>query len=263
MKMLFHVLSVEAQPHIETEGWEQELAAAGACNASGVVDVKHFVAFCQQGGGEGTKIVLGVLSTPQQEDERLAAPSEPAIEMLAAGSTELSVSFRVQEDESSRLAVPAEPWNEVLAATNTKPGGPCNPSERDARPISSLMSMASTLCGEQTPLPSPEDQAGAVVLVDSKRYVLGERLGTGGGGSVFAATLKREHVDVHEAADVHVAVDEESDSHDPVSMALKLVGGVGNAELRGVDTRLACVAVEAVAAAEVRRMAHNEVMRWQ
>eukprot|EP00971_Amphidinium_carterae_P152409 3020309-Amphidinium_carterae.1 len=49
-------------------------------------------------------------------------------------------------------------------------------------------------------------------------------------------------------------------------MALKLVGGpggVGAAELRGVDTRLACVAVEAVAAAEVQRLAHNEVMRWE
>eukprot|EP00971_Amphidinium_carterae_P068987 1365736-Amphidinium_carterae.1 len=46
-------------------------------------------------------------------------------------------------------------------------------------------------------------------------------------------------------------------------MALKLVGGVGAQESRGVDTKLAAIAVEAVAAAEVRRMAQNEVMRWQ
>eukprot|EP00971_Amphidinium_carterae_P010789 213011-Amphidinium_carterae.1 len=46
-------------------------------------------------------------------------------------------------------------------------------------------------------------------------------------------------------------------------MALKLVGGVGAQESRGADTRLAAVAVEAVAAAEVSRMAQNEVMRWK
>eukprot|EP00971_Amphidinium_carterae_P290740 5773257-Amphidinium_carterae.1 len=38
MKVLFHVLNAEApyQPDIETERWEQELTASGACNASGV-----------------------------------------------------------------------------------------------------------------------------------------------------------------------------------------------------------------------------------
>eukprot|EP00971_Amphidinium_carterae_P324517 6449500-Amphidinium_carterae.1 len=46
-------------------------------------------------------------------------------------------------------------------------------------------------------------------------------------------------------------------------MALKLVGEGGNAQIRGADRRLAAVAVEAVAAAEVCRMAQNEVMRWQ
>eukprot|EP00971_Amphidinium_carterae_P021938 432900-Amphidinium_carterae.1 len=113
--------------------------------------------------------------------------------------------------------------------------------------------------GKQTPLPSPEDLGGAVVVVNSKQYVLGESLGDGAGGFVFVATLKRE------IADVHAAGDEESDGHaiDPDSKALKLVGGGGNAEIRGADTRLAAVAVEAVAAAEVRRMAHDEVMRWQ
>eukprot|EP00971_Amphidinium_carterae_P164134 3253947-Amphidinium_carterae.1 len=93
--------------------------------------------------------------------------------------------------------------------------------------------------------------------MDSKQYVLGERLGRGAGGSVFAATLKRE------AADDGAGFPE-SDSHDPESMALKLVGGVDNAEFRGADRSLAAVAVEAVAAAEVRSMALNEeVMRWQ
>eukprot|EP00971_Amphidinium_carterae_P081030 1603263-Amphidinium_carterae.1 len=61
--------------------------------------------------------------------------------------------------------------------------------------------MSSTVSGEQTPLPSLEAQAGALVVVDSEQYVLGERLGSGAGGSVFAATLKREAADVHEVTD--------------------------------------------------------------
>eukprot|EP00971_Amphidinium_carterae_P216971 4307220-Amphidinium_carterae.1 len=127
----------------------------------------------------------------------------------------------------------------------------------DARTLSTMGSwMASAAFGEPTPLPSPEDQAGAVVVVNSKQYVLGQRLGKGGGGSVFAATLK------HKGRGCACCCDEEY-SHDQEFMALKLVGGVGDAERRGADTRLAFVAVEAVAAAEVCTMAHNEVMRWQ
>eukprot|EP00971_Amphidinium_carterae_P210108 4168286-Amphidinium_carterae.1 len=140
----------------------------------------------------------------------------------------------------------------MLAATNTKQGGPRNPDRS-----LSISSLPTAVIGEQTPLPSPEDQAGALVVVDSKQYVLGERLGCGAGGSVFAATLMQE------AAEAHAAKNEKSGSHGPDSMALKLVAGGGDVEFRGADTRLGFVAVEAVAAAEVRRIAHNEVMRWQ
>eukprot|EP00971_Amphidinium_carterae_P294880 5855428-Amphidinium_carterae.1 len=76
--------------------------------------------------------------------------------------------------------------------------------------------------------------------MDSKQYVLGERLGRGAGGLVFAATLKREAADVPDAAGL-----QESDSHDPESIALKLVGEVDNAEFRVADRSLAAVAVEA------------------
>eukprot|EP00971_Amphidinium_carterae_P150720 2988309-Amphidinium_carterae.1 len=77
MKMLLHALNLEAHD-IQRERWEKELTASGACNASGVVDVKHFVAFCLEGGVERAETVLGVLSIPQQKDEGLAAPSEPS-----------------------------------------------------------------------------------------------------------------------------------------------------------------------------------------
>eukprot|EP00971_Amphidinium_carterae_P156080 3094589-Amphidinium_carterae.1 len=85
----------------------------------------------------------------------------------------------------------------MLAATNTNPS---NPSGRDTgwsssagRDMDASSWMLSTAkIGEQFALPSPADQAGAMVVVDSKQYVLGERLGQGAGGSVFAATLKRE-----------------------------------------------------------------------
>eukprot|EP00971_Amphidinium_carterae_P144408 2862001-Amphidinium_carterae.1 len=84
---------------------------------------------------------------------------------------------------------------------------------------SSSWTLSPAVIGGQIPLPSPEDQAGAVVVVDSKQYVLGERLGRGAGGSVFAATLKREVADVREVTD---NVFEDSVSHDPEPMALKL-----------------------------------------
>eukprot|EP00971_Amphidinium_carterae_P059613 1178853-Amphidinium_carterae.1 len=133
IKMLLHVLNVEAQDS-QTERWEEKLNASGACNASGVVDVKHFVAFCMQGGIEGLTTVQGVLFTMQEEDARLAAPSQPS--------------------------------NEMLAATNTKPAGPNHSSGGDMSASSWTLSAAWFV--EQTPLPSLEDQVGAVVLVDSK-----------------------------------------------------------------------------------------------
>eukprot|EP00971_Amphidinium_carterae_P278941 5537426-Amphidinium_carterae.1 len=90
----------------------------------------------------------------------------------------------------------------------------------------SSWTLSTAVIGVHIPLPSPEDQAGAVVVVDSKQYVLGERLGRGAGGSVFVATLKCE------AADVRASGGGKSESHDPDSKALKLVGGGGFAEFR-------------------------------
>eukprot|EP00971_Amphidinium_carterae_P300291 5966418-Amphidinium_carterae.1 len=84
VKMLLHVLSVEAQPDIQSKCWEEALIASGACDASNVVDVKHFAAFCLQGGVGGAETVLGMLSRPQQEIERLAAPLEPSNKNPAA-----------------------------------------------------------------------------------------------------------------------------------------------------------------------------------
>eukprot|EP00971_Amphidinium_carterae_P164258 3256415-Amphidinium_carterae.1 len=226
MKMLVHVLNLEAPPDIEIEHWAFELAASGACNASGdsVVDMRCFIAFCLlQEHVEGTQTVLGGLPAPEQEDELLTAPSE------------------------------------MRATINTKPRAPSDPSGGDT--ISSSWSLSTAeVVGEQPTLPSLEDQAGVVLVVDSKEYVLGERLGHGGGGSVYAATLKREAAHVHAAT---AAGDGESDSHDPDSKALKLAGGDGDADFRGADTSLAAVAVEAVAAAEVRKLTHSEVMKWQ
>eukprot|EP00971_Amphidinium_carterae_P005524 109753-Amphidinium_carterae.1 len=100
--MLLHVLHVEAHPDIQIERWEEELTASGACDASGVVDVMHFVTFSQQGGVEGAKTVLGAFA--------------------AFFKRLLGVLFKQLEPE--RLAAPLEPSHEKLAI---KPGGPCNP----------------------------------------------------------------------------------------------------------------------------------------
>eukprot|EP00971_Amphidinium_carterae_P139758 2768952-Amphidinium_carterae.1 len=98
-----------------------------------MVDVKHFVDFCQQEGVEGAKDMLGVLSRPQQGDGGLTAPSE---------------------------------HERLEAAINTKPGGPSHPSGGDMS--SSSWTLSTAVIGGQIPLPSPEDHSGALVVVDSK-----------------------------------------------------------------------------------------------
>eukprot|EP00971_Amphidinium_carterae_P252906 5020857-Amphidinium_carterae.1 len=74
--------------------------------------------------------------------------------------------FRVE----GRLDAPLEPLNKRLAATNTNPGGPSHPAGGDMS--SSSWTLSAAVIGGQIPLPSPEDQAGAVVVVDSEQYVL-------------------------------------------------------------------------------------------
>eukprot|EP00971_Amphidinium_carterae_P019388 381764-Amphidinium_carterae.1 len=97
MQMLLHVLNVEAGTDHQIARWEEELTVSGARNRSDIVDVKHFVAFCMLGGVARVESVLGVLCRPQQEDERLADPSE----------------------------------HERLDGATTKPGSPSHPSGGD------------------------------------------------------------------------------------------------------------------------------------
>eukprot|EP00971_Amphidinium_carterae_P260046 5159505-Amphidinium_carterae.1 len=156
LKMLLHILNVETQPDIPTERWEEaeehELTASGACNASSVVDVNLFVSI-------GRVAILRVLAKSKQEDISLAATR-----------------FVPAHSDEWQLSAPSEPWNEMLAAANPKPA-------RDPDKSLTLSTLPTAVMGEQTPLPLPEDQAGAVVVVDSKQYVLGKRLGRGAGGS--------------------------------------------------------------------------------
>eukprot|EP00971_Amphidinium_carterae_P103457 2048283-Amphidinium_carterae.1 len=57
--MLRRILDVEAEPDAQTQRREEELTASGACNARGVVDVKHFVASSLQEGLEEAEPALG------------------------------------------------------------------------------------------------------------------------------------------------------------------------------------------------------------
>eukprot|EP00971_Amphidinium_carterae_P263926 5236012-Amphidinium_carterae.1 len=147
-----------------------------------------------------------------------------ACNALGVVDVEHFVRFCLLLGVEGRLDAPSEPSKERLAATSSKPGGPSHPAGGDMS--SSSWTLSAAWFGVLTPLPSLEDQAGAVVVVDSKQYVLGARLGSGAGGSVFATTLKRK------ATDVHSAADEPFGTQDPESMALKLVGGVDDAEFR-------------------------------
>eukprot|EP00971_Amphidinium_carterae_P026548 523755-Amphidinium_carterae.1 len=175
MKLLLRVLNVEAGTDIHIDGWWMEGVRSSSWNLLRIfdgdhadVDVSKFVSFCMLQGVGGLDGVLGVLYRPQRGDERLAATSSTLLQGAARGVTRSMINI----DKSLTLS-----------------------------------SLSTAVIGEQTPLPSPEAQAGAVVVVNSKQYVLGEKLGRGAGGSVFAATL--------EAADAHLVGDEKSDSHDP------------------------------------------------
>eukprot|EP00971_Amphidinium_carterae_P123036 2435898-Amphidinium_carterae.1 len=72
MKMLRHILDVEAETDIQTERREEELAASGACNARGVVDVKHYVSR-EMWKSIGRVAILRMLAQSKLEDELLAA----------------------------------------------------------------------------------------------------------------------------------------------------------------------------------------------
>eukprot|EP00971_Amphidinium_carterae_P048201 949340-Amphidinium_carterae.1 len=109
----------------------------------------------------------------------------------------------------------------------------------------------------QIPLPAPEVTEGAVVSVASKHYEIGKKLGHGAGGCVHRATSTCE------AADKSGRLGQ---GGGPDSVALKLAGGGSKLAAVGVrprDTTLAAMAVEAVAAAEVRRTGEDEAKRWE
>eukprot|EP00971_Amphidinium_carterae_P011986 236407-Amphidinium_carterae.1 len=151
MQMLAHAMNVEA-PDIDR--WEEELTASGACNASGLVDVNRFVAFCLQGGVERAETVLpGQLPRPQEEYE------------------DVGDSFTIQEGDKREAAT-------SFIASQGKLEGIIRNPDRSL----SFSELATAIIGEQIPPPPLEDKAGVVVVVDSKQYVLGERLGQGGTG---------------------------------------------------------------------------------
>eukprot|EP00971_Amphidinium_carterae_P174119 3451384-Amphidinium_carterae.1 len=133
-------------------------------------------------------------------------------------------------------------------------------SQADAGEVSTTMSDATITSGDvPRPLPAPEVTVGVVVSIASKRYEITEKLGFGAGGSVHRASPRREATDIGGRP---------SQGGGPDSVALKLAGGGGGGGgavvgFRPKDTKLAAMAVEAVAAAEVRRMAEYEGKRWE
>eukprot|EP00971_Amphidinium_carterae_P105065 2080462-Amphidinium_carterae.1 len=124
MKMLLHIRNVEAETDIQTDRCEQELTSSGACNASGVVDVKHFVAFCLQVGNEGAETVLNELFTIREGAER--------------------------------------------GTSSAASQGACKGIMRNPDRSLTLSELSTAVIGEQIPPPSLEDQAGTVVVADSK-----------------------------------------------------------------------------------------------
>eukprot|EP00971_Amphidinium_carterae_P230565 4575835-Amphidinium_carterae.1 len=148
VKMLLHILKLEVQPDIQASRWEEELAASrweeeitasGACNASGVVDVKHFVSR-EMWKSIGRVAILRVLAKSKVEDTLLAATR-----------------FVVSHGAEWQPPAPSEPSRAMRVGINTNQRSPSIPSGGDMS--SSDWSLSLAVFGEQIPLPSPEDQA--------------------------------------------------------------------------------------------------------
>eukprot|EP00971_Amphidinium_carterae_P189151 3755070-Amphidinium_carterae.1 len=146
LKMLLRVLTVEAGTDYQTARWEEELTASGACNASGVVDVKHFVSR-EMWKSIGRVAILRVLAKSKIEDGLLAAT-------------------RFVMSHGAEWPAPLEQPTNATLVGNTNQGSPSHPSDGDMS--SSSWTLSTAEIGGQIPLPSPKDQAGAVVGVDSK-----------------------------------------------------------------------------------------------
>eukprot|EP00971_Amphidinium_carterae_P314599 6253153-Amphidinium_carterae.1 len=102
---------------------------------------------------------------------------------------------------------------------------------------------------------APEVTVGAVVSVASQCYEIREKLGHGAGGSVHRATPRCATANKDGRL---------GKGGGPDSVALKLAEGKSQSRsFRPMDAQLAAMAVEAVAAAEMRRMAEDQINKWE
>eukprot|EP00971_Amphidinium_carterae_P064259 1272555-Amphidinium_carterae.1 len=99
-----------------------------------------------------------------------------------------------------------------------------------------------------------EVNAGSTIVVGSQEYLIARKLGGGGFGVVHEARLVGHQMPTAEDVEPHT---------DPsCTLAVKLAG-IGAEGYINVDFKLAAMAVEAVAAAEARRVTCEEVTKWE
>eukprot|EP00971_Amphidinium_carterae_P226554 4493676-Amphidinium_carterae.1 len=95
---------------------------------------------------------------------------------------------------------------------------------------------------------------GATVVVGSQEYLIGRKLGKGGFGVVHEARLVQ-----------HQQRTEDQEGDPSCIVAMKFAGSIRAEGYINVDLKLklAAMAVEAAAAAEARRLTHDEVTKWE
>eukprot|EP00971_Amphidinium_carterae_P117053 2317964-Amphidinium_carterae.2 len=119
--------------------------------------------------------------------------------------------------------------------------------------------------GEARLLPSTAVSAGTTIVVGSQEYLIASKLGGGGFGDVHEARLVVHERPTGEECVGGVDVNTPAEpSIDPSCLvAVKLAGSIGAEGYLNVDLKLAAMAVEAAAAAEVRRLTRDEVTKWE
>eukprot|EP00971_Amphidinium_carterae_P241711 4799382-Amphidinium_carterae.1 len=110
-----------------------------------------------------------------------------------------------------------------------------------------------------------EVNAGTTIVLGSQEYVVGRKLGGGAFGVVHEARLvEHQRPTEDDVGGVDMDTPHREPRTDPgCTLAVKLAGFIGAEGYLNVDLKLAAMAVEAAAAAEARRLTHEEVMKWE
>eukprot|EP00971_Amphidinium_carterae_P306828 6097545-Amphidinium_carterae.1 len=215
--------------------WEKQLAVSCSVDEAAMVDVRRFVSSLDLPQAEAMIVI-----EDEEDGERRLDPEDA--EQVQRRASAASVEGAGRGGERTEITL-SDSWSLSTATI------------KDA---------TVTSMGEARRLPPTgvEVDAGTTIEVGSQDYVIVGKLGGGGFGVVHEVRLVQRRTE-EDAGGVGV------DPHRPppidpsCNLAMKLAGSIGAEGYLNVDLKLAAMAVEAAAAAEVRRLTRDKVTKWE